>query len=228
MTEKEPELIAGDAYILDDGTGKRTTHGSACFSMVNSMLRTKSVKYASLLIEQGKLDQKTPEDVDLFFTELKKVIDVKFDIVKHELGLEIVFDLKNISSHITNVAFGMMVRSLYSNMKDRFKDLSSHFLNLCKQFPDEDRGKLYTISCNIFLAGLDGTKAGYTSSVNTNHLISPATGCKIVNSKTIKSLLQAEDKMVNTQFSMTQNLTTFKNQEFCQNKYNDILSNNES
>jgi len=230
MTKKEPELVAGDAYIIDRGTGKQVTHGSACFSSINGALEVSTIKYASLLIEQGKLDQKSPEDVDLFFTEIKKVIDVKFEVVKLENGgIEVVFDLKNRSNKKTNIAFGMIVRSLYSNSRDKFKDLSTHFLNLCKQFPKRDKGVLYTVSCNIFLAGLTRVADNYASGINTNHLISRETGCKVLKAKVIKSLLNEEEGMVNDKFTTTQDdLSSFANKEFCKKKYSEIMKQNGS
>lgn len=230
MTKKEPELIAGDAFILDRGTGKQVTHGSACFSSVNGALEIGTTKYASLLIEQGKLDQKSPEDVELFFNEIKKVIEVDFKVAKHKLGgIEVVFNLKKRSNKKTNIAFGMIVRSLYSNSRDKFKDLSTHFLNLCKQFPKRDRGTLYTISCNIFLAGLARGNTNYASGINTNHLISRETGCKVIKAKEIKSLLSEEDGMVNDKFSKIQvSLSSFDNKEFCKKKYSEIVKQNGS
>lgn len=186
----------GDSYKL-----KEIIRQTSCFSGFNCSITSSSHDIGSIILEKNKIDQLGIEDLKYFLENIKLAGTLDFKIIEKNDEIHLEFDSKDCKVKSYYQYTGMLVRCSYNNRSDTFLPIGKHFINMCKYFPKTDRGKLFTIACNIYLS--NNTTTGY--SYNSNHILMLNAGCKILTTKKIKELLDLNNG-INDNFTLVDKL----------------------
>jgi hypothetical protein len=186
-TEIETNKL-GDSYVIKEEYTRQTS----CFSSFNcGMTSETSDNVGSIILEKDKIDQLGMDDVKFFLENIKMAGTLDFKVIEKKDELHLEFDSKDSKKKSYYQYTGMLIRCSYKNRNDNFIRIGKHFIQMCKYYPEVDRGQLITLACNLYLADLNNgliTDIKYYS-YNSNHILMYNSGCKILTTKEIKELL---------------------------------------
>lgn len=189
----------GDSYVIKDSFTRQTS----CFSLFNNIMACEyNTNPGSIILEKDKIDQLGIKDLKYYLENIKLAGTLDFQLIDKDNELYIEFDITKCRLKSYYQYTGMLVRCAYKNRSDDFLDISKHFIKMCRYFPKKDRGMLFTIACNIYLAC---NEKGSYSRYNSNHILMYNSGCKILKTKDIIKLLD-QNNGINENFTISNEL----------------------
>jgi len=189
-------------------------YNTTCFSEFNTYIinNKNNIDEAYIVIEEDKINTNGIDFSNKYLELIKNLEIIPFEIIKENNNYLLKLELDKIKNKSHLQYTGMIVRCLYEPSKDRFQEIAKYFVELCDYFPELDKCKLFTISCNLFLVNLDQYKShgwtgrrDYSNEYNPNHILMYERGCKILDEKEIINIID-KNTGINSNFSMEREL----------------------
>ena len=170
--------------FIKDG---ETYRNHVCFVTINDS------DNATIIIEKRK--QHYPiEEIFEYFEELKKAgVKIKeYRIVDTEIHVNYLTGLKSVERKYVFMTIRYLWEGFSNTKNDLFYIIHNHFMQMCKIYPNLDRGLILCIAHDLFLID-----RSYT---NTNHTLC-YNNIRIMDSLTIQeSLLSSSNNIINDVF----------------------------